>query len=511
MTVPIGPNFATYIGDSVTTVFAYDFRIPTLDNVEVSIIQLSDGAQTILTPADYTITGVSIDNYAGGTVTYPLAGSPLASTHRIYIRRIAPLTQPTDLRNQGGYYPETVEFTFDWLEFQIQMLSELLARAALSPPGEEGITIVPGPSGWLPQYDLNGDLTLSLDPALFTSGTSPTFGVVSFGPWVADGVQTDWTLPIAPVLAGNLVVFISGVFQDFAARTVLGTTLTFTSPPPAGTTISGYVIAVSSAVQIPTPGSVGALELDAADAGPMRSLLDVYSKAEVDTKDKGVAGVPIPSAATIDLGASVGDFVDVTGGATITSLGVAAAGVERTVRFTGILQLTHNAVSLQLYSARNIITYAGLVMRFRSLGAGNWIEATQTPARGTWTPTLTFGGAAVGMTFHASNAGTFVKRGREITVQGTLRLTAKGSSVGSAQLGGLPVGAPNGTGGAMSINVLSGMSGLTGMVFGGTNGVGATTISIRQWAATGTGVPLTDAHFTDTSFITFTITYETAT
>jgi hypothetical protein len=509
MTVPIGPNFATYIGDGVTTVFAYDFRIPTLDNVEVSIIQLSDGAQTILTPADYTITGVSIDNYAGGTVTYPLSGSPLASTHRIYIRRIAPLTQPTDLRNQGGYYPETVEFTFDWLEFQIQMLSELLGRAALSPPGEEGITIVPGPSGWLPQYDLNGDLTLSLDPALFTSGTSPTFGVVSFGPWVANGVQTDWTLPIAPVLAGNLVVFISGVFQDFAARTVLGTTLTFTSPPPAGTTISGYVIAVSSAVQIPTPGSVGALELDAADVGPMRAVLDVYSKAEVDTKDKGVAGVPIPSAATIDLGASAGDFVDITGTTTINSLGTASAGVERTVRFTGILQLTYNATSLQLYSRRNIITYSGLVMRFRSLGSGNWIEATQTPARGTWTPTLTFGGAATGMTFAVGNGGTFVKHGKIITVQGSLRLATKGSSVGSAVIGGLPEPAPNNSGGAATFGLVQNMSGLTGAIQGSTAGASTTNLNPRQANATGNAV-LNDTNFTDTSRIEFTLTYEVA-
>lgn len=509
MTVPVGANFATYIGDGITTVFAYNFRIPTLENVEISTVRLSDGLQTILTSAEYTITGVDINNYAGGTVTYPLSGTPLTSTHRIYIRRVAPLTQPTDLRNQGGYFPESVEFTFDWLEFQIQEVAELLGRAALAPPGEEGITLIPGPTGWLPQYDLNGNLTQSIDPALFTSGTAPIFGVVSFGPWLADGVQTQWTLPIAPVLAGNLVVFISGVFQDFDARTVAGTTLTFTSPPPAGTTVSGYVLAVASAVQVPTPGSVGALELDAADVGPMRSVLDTYSKSEIDTKDKGVAGVPIPSAASIDLGASIGDFVDITGTTTITSLGTAAAGVERTVRFTGILTLTHNATSLKLYSSRNIITYSGLIMRFRSLGSGNWTEATQTPARGSWTPGLTFGGGSTGMTFAVGNGGTFVKTGKTITVQGSLRLSAKGSSTGSAVITNLPEPAPNNSGGVAAFGLVQNMSGLSGAIQATTAGASTTNLNPRQANATGNAV-LNDTHFTDTSRLEFTLTYEVA-
>jgi hypothetical protein len=83
-------------------------------------------------------------------------------------------------------------------------------------------------------------------------------------------------------------------------------------------------------------------------------------------------GADIASAATTDIGAATGEFVDVTGTATITGLGTIAAGIVRTVRFTGALTLTHNATSLILPSSANIITGSGDVAEFRSLGSGNW-------------------------------------------------------------------------------------------------------------------------------------------
>lgn len=84
-------------------------------------------------------------------------------------------------------------------------------------------------------------------------------------------------------------------------------------------------------------------------------------------------GADIASASTTDIGAATGDFVDVTGTTTVTALGTIAAGIERTVRFTGALTLTHNATSLILPGAANITTVAGDIAIFRSLGSGNWL------------------------------------------------------------------------------------------------------------------------------------------
>jgi hypothetical protein len=49
----------------------------------------------------------------------------------------------------------------------------------------------------------------------------------------------------------------------------------------------------------------------------------------------GKQGADIPSAPTTDLASATGDYVRVTGTANITSFGVAAAGLIRTVEFTG--------------------------------------------------------------------------------------------------------------------------------------------------------------------------------
>jgi hypothetical protein len=93
-------------------------------------------------------------------------------------------------------------------------------------------------------------------------------------------------------------------------------------------------------------------------------------------------GADIASATTTDIGAATGEFVDVTGTTTITGLGTVAAGIVRTVRFTGALTLTHNATSLILPGAANITTAANDRAIFRSLGSGNWLCVAYVKASG---------------------------------------------------------------------------------------------------------------------------------
>lgn len=83
-------------------------------------------------------------------------------------------------------------------------------------------------------------------------------------------------------------------------------------------------------------------------------------------------GADIASATTTDIGAATGNFIHVTGTTTITGLGTIQAGTERTVRFAGVLTLTHNATSLILPTGANITTAAGDTARFISEGSGNW-------------------------------------------------------------------------------------------------------------------------------------------
>jgi hypothetical protein len=64
--------------------------------------------------------------------------------------------------------------------------------------------------------------------------------------------------------------------------------------------------------------------------------------------------------------------VQVTGAATITSLGTGFNGCFREVRFAGVCTLTHSA-SIVLPGAANITTAAGDVMTFRCTGSGTWV------------------------------------------------------------------------------------------------------------------------------------------
>lgn len=79
-------------------------------------------------------------------------------------------------------------------------------------------------------------------------------------------------------------------------------------------------------------------------------------------------GADKASAGTVNLDTSTGDLVDITGTTTITAITL-AEGVEKTVRFTGILTLTHGS-SLVLPGAANISTAAGDFAVFRGYAAG---------------------------------------------------------------------------------------------------------------------------------------------
>jgi hypothetical protein len=93
-----------------------------------------------------------------------------------------------------------------------------------------------------------------------------------------------------------------------------------------------------------------------------------------------IAWADVASAASVDLGAQASRSLRITGTTTITSFGTAANGITRKLRFAGALTLTHNAGSLILPGAANIITAAGDTAEAISLGLGNWLVFNFTRA-----------------------------------------------------------------------------------------------------------------------------------
>ncbi len=115
MTVSTEVDHNDYTGNGVTTAFDYNFRIFKKSDLVVSIFDNANTLTVLTLDADYTVTGAG--GYTGGKVTL---NSPLANGWKISLSRELPVTQETDLRNQGSFFPEVHEDAFDKLTMLIQ-------------------------------------------------------------------------------------------------------------------------------------------------------------------------------------------------------------------------------------------------------------------------------------------------------------------------------------------------------------------------------------------------------
>lgn len=116
-----------YIGNGVTIIFNYGFRI--LNENHLRVIRAEAGIETeLVIDADYIVSDVG--EPAGGQIALLVA--PTAN-QTVTILRDVPFTQEMDLENQGAYYAETVEAAFDQAAMRDQQLNERLDRALVVP------------------------------------------------------------------------------------------------------------------------------------------------------------------------------------------------------------------------------------------------------------------------------------------------------------------------------------------------------------------------------------------
>jgi hypothetical protein len=127
MTIETTAIKAVAQGNGATTVWPFTFLIPATDDVVLTLVDVASGNPTVIAPVNYTVSGAGSAN--GGTVTYPLSGSPVPSTYFVVVERALPLTQETDLQNQGAVYPEDIEDALDYLTMLTQQLQDQIDRA----------------------------------------------------------------------------------------------------------------------------------------------------------------------------------------------------------------------------------------------------------------------------------------------------------------------------------------------------------------------------------------------
>ena len=137
MTIASTINRVSYIGNGNTDTYAYTFRIFEDDDLLVTVKDTDDVETTLVKTTDYTVTGVG---GSSGNVVLVNASQAwldvdgdLKSNYELVIRRVRPLTQETDIRNQGSFFPSTHEDVFDHLMMIAQQHQDEIDRSIKLP------------------------------------------------------------------------------------------------------------------------------------------------------------------------------------------------------------------------------------------------------------------------------------------------------------------------------------------------------------------------------------------
>lgn len=154
-----------YVGNGVATAFPFSFKV--FSDADLYAVRAdSNGAETVLVlTAEYTASiNADQDTNPGGAITLP---APLATGYTLTITSALEYVQPTDLTNNGGFYPKVIGNALDRLTIFCQQLYEQLNRSlklAISvPPGVKVTLPVPVPYqilGW----DGTGTELVNADP-----------------------------------------------------------------------------------------------------------------------------------------------------------------------------------------------------------------------------------------------------------------------------------------------------------------------------------------------------------
>lgn len=128
MTVSTEVDHNEYTGNGVTTTFPYTFRIFQKSDLVVQVVDLNENITELILDTDYIVTGAG--GYNGGNV---ILSKALVNGYQISISRELPVTQDTDLRNQGKFFAEVHEDAFDKLTMLIQQVRSWFSLALRKP------------------------------------------------------------------------------------------------------------------------------------------------------------------------------------------------------------------------------------------------------------------------------------------------------------------------------------------------------------------------------------------
>ena len=350
---------------------------------------------------------------------------------------------------------------------------------------------------------------------------------------LSDGLGNDSTLSLsttAASIAGTLAVTGNATFDT----NTLVVDATNNRLAMGGATVSGYRLNVYGLQRnIGTDTVLNFGELDASGtyfqslntAGDTAKDIAFYGTAEL-MRIKGTGNVGIGTSAPAALlslsksaDASINVNTSATGtfpiksgisfGATSTALGgdskySGGAGVQgiNTAQADNVTDLIFWTTAGGSPSEKVRVLSGGGITFNGDTAAANALDDYE---EGTWTMGVSFGGASVGVTT-SSNTGTYTKIGRQVTVNGYLVLTGKGSSTGSAVVTGLPFTIANTTGNYSAPSLYFSAITFTNQ-FQGYGNVNTTNIALEETTILGVSSAITDADFASNSNLIVSLNY----
>lgn len=275
-----------FIGNGTASVFPFTFKVFAAGDLDVIRLATSTGVETTLVlNSDYSVSLNGDQNTTpGGSITL-LAGA-LATGFTLVITSDIANLQPTDLTNQGGFYPEVITDALDRATIQIQQISDIGDRTLKIPITDGSLNME------LPTATQRANSFLSFDanglPSVVTAGSSGAPATITRQVFSGTGSQTVFTLASDPGALGNSAqVYIGGVYQQRSTYTIAGTTLTFSAAPVAGTDniefvnfLTSSIGATSADLVTYTPSGTGAVA---------RSASSKFGEV-VSVKDFGAVG-----------------------------------------------------------------------------------------------------------------------------------------------------------------------------------------------------------------------------
>ena len=123
---------AVFIGNGTSTVFPFTFKVFTAADLEVVRLQVSTSVETVLViTTNYTVSlNTDQESNPGGSITLLVA---LAVGQNLVITSTIAILQPTDLQNQGGFFPNVIDDSLDRITIIAQQIQEQVDRSAKLP------------------------------------------------------------------------------------------------------------------------------------------------------------------------------------------------------------------------------------------------------------------------------------------------------------------------------------------------------------------------------------------